>query len=115
MANKKHNWTWKFRLANERNLTLLINLKKHLQFRDISEQTIFEYQKDIYGFMISCICYKYENMKKYVESNENGVIPFNIFDHKFIDVYLKRYKYTKFYNKIATTNIYTLLHQHTVD
>lgn len=52
MANKKHNWTWKFRQANEKNLTLLINFKKHLQFRDISEQTIFEYQKDVYGFMI---------------------------------------------------------------
>lgn len=52
MTNKKHNWTWKFRQANERNLTLLINFKKHLQFRDISEQTIFEYQKDVYGFMV---------------------------------------------------------------
>lgn len=49
---KKHGWKWYFRLANDRNITLLINLKKHLQFRDISEETIFKYQKDIYGFMI---------------------------------------------------------------
>ena len=49
---KKHNWTWYFRKANERNTTLLINFKKHLQFREISDTTIFEYQKDVYNFMI---------------------------------------------------------------
>lgn len=32
---------------------------------------------------------QYENMKKYIEVDENGVMPFNVFDHKFIDVYLK--------------------------
>ena len=52
MAKKKHSWKWYFKLANERNMTLLINFKKHLQFRDISENTIKEYQKDVYGFMI---------------------------------------------------------------
>ena len=51
---KKHNWKWYFRLADERNTTLLINFKKHLQFKDkaISKDTIQEYQKDVYGFMI---------------------------------------------------------------
>ena len=52
MAKKNHNWTWYFKKANERNITLLINFKKHLQFREITEKSIFEYQKDVYNFMI---------------------------------------------------------------
>lgn len=48
----KHNWQWYFKLANDRNILLLINYKKALQFQDVSEQTIFEYQKEIYRFMI---------------------------------------------------------------
>ncbi len=49
---KKHKWGWHFKGLNERNLLLLINLKKSLQFRDISDLTIFSYQKDIYSFML---------------------------------------------------------------
>lgn len=32
---------------------------------------------------------QYENMRKYLEADSDGVIPFNVLDPKFIDVYLK--------------------------
>lgn len=31
----------------------------------------------------------YENVKKYIAADKNGVIPFNVYDPRFIDVYLK--------------------------
>lgn len=48
----KHGWQWYFRKANDKNILLLINYKKALQFKDVSEQSIFDYQKEMYRFMI---------------------------------------------------------------
>lgn len=48
----KHNWSWSFKGLNDRNIILLINLKKSLQFTNVKEETIFSYQKDIYSFML---------------------------------------------------------------
>ena len=31
----------------------------------------------------------YDNVTKYLEVNDNGVVPFNVFDPRFMDVYLK--------------------------
>lgn len=48
----KHGWQWYFRKANDKNILLLINYKKALQFKNVSEQSIFDYQKEMYRFMI---------------------------------------------------------------
>lgn len=48
----KHNWQWHFREANDKNIQLLINYKKALQFQNVSEKTIFEYQKEVYRLMV---------------------------------------------------------------
>ena len=48
---KKHKWSWYFRNLNEENLNLLINFKKALQYKNVKEETIFEYQKDMKNLM----------------------------------------------------------------
>ena len=48
---KKHKWSWYFRNLNEENLNLLINFKKALQYKNVKEETIFEYQKDMKKLM----------------------------------------------------------------
>lgn len=52
LKGKTHNWLWHFKGLNERNVLLLINLKKSMQFRNVNDTTIFSYQKDIYSFML---------------------------------------------------------------
>ena len=52
LKGKNHIWSWHFKGLNERNILLLINLKKSMQFRNVSDETIFSYQKDIYSFML---------------------------------------------------------------
>lgn len=49
---KKRNWMHYFKGLNEKNVLLLTNLKKSLRYKDISDETIFSYQKDIYSFML---------------------------------------------------------------
>lgn len=48
----KRNWLYYFKKANEKNISLLINYKKSLQFKGVNEKTIFEYQKTVYNFML---------------------------------------------------------------
>lgn len=48
----KKNWMYYFKNANEYNIQLLINYKKSLQYKGVSENTIFEYQKSVYNFML---------------------------------------------------------------
>lgn len=48
----KHGWQWYFREANDKNILLLINYKKALQFQNVSDKTIHEYQKEVYRFML---------------------------------------------------------------
>lgn len=51
-SGKKYNWQHYFKKLNERNIELLINLKRSMTFKDVSDTTIFSYQKDIYSFML---------------------------------------------------------------
>ena len=48
---KKHKWSWFFRDLNEENLLLLINFKKALLYKSVSEGTIHQYQKDVGNLM----------------------------------------------------------------
>lgn len=49
---RKKTFMWHFKKANDENVQLLINFKKHLIMRNISEQSIYDYLKDVYRLMI---------------------------------------------------------------
>lgn len=51
-SGKKYNWQHYFKGLNERNIELLINLKRSMTFKDVSDTTIFSYQKDIKHYML---------------------------------------------------------------
>ena len=48
----KHNWKWFFRDCDDSNLQLLLNFKKHLLMKELSEKSIHEYLKEMSNFMI---------------------------------------------------------------
>lgn len=68
----------------------------------------------------------YEVAKKYLETDKNGVIPFNIYDPRFIDVYLKviihpldnmgaDFLWLDYANKDAVEEMFLLKHYHFYD
>ena len=69
MANKKHNWTWFFRDCNDNNLQLLLNFKKHLLIKELSEKSIHEYLKEMSNFMI----YLQEKNVETLEATANDI------------------------------------------
>ena len=69
MGNKKHNWTWFFRYCNDNNLQLLLNFKKHLLVKELSDKSIHEYLKEMSNFMI----YLQEKNVETLEATANDI------------------------------------------